>query len=741
MSTMQSSQILSNAVSDMQRFYGLEVTGEMDPATLKAMLRPRCGVPDKSVEQAENGVRRKRYALTGQKWDKNLLTYSIMNTTPKVGKVRTLEAIRRAFEVWERVTPLSFEEIAFQDITNNSQDALDIMLLFASGFHGDMSLFEGEGGSLAHAYYPGSGMGGDTHFDADEPWTLDNHDPSGIDLFLVAVHELGHALGLGHSDNPNAIMAPFYQYMDTKIFSLPEDDRNGIQMIYGSPDNAPTQDPPATADDDTAPNQDPTTTAPPDLDSTTTAPPDRDPTTTAPPDLDSTTTAPPDRDPTTTAPPDLDSTTTAPPDLDSTTTAPPDRDPTTTAPPDLDSTTTAPPDLDSTTTAPLDRDPTTTPDSPLETDPLSPTYTPDQPEPDPTYVHPLPPIPDPDPTIPWPDPVPVTPYIRRDEPRRPPNQPDHTAPNICDGDFDTVTMLRGEMFVFKGRWFWRVRRNRVLDNYPMPISVFWVGLPDDIDSGYERHDGKFVFFKGERYWVFREADMVPGYPQPLVEYGQGIPTDRIDTAIWWEPTGYTYFFRGDRYWRFNEESRTGDRDYPKPVSRWGKVPSSPKGAFLSDDGAYTYLYKGSKYWRFDNQKMKDDPDYPRSILKDFMGCDGVPGVDPDTDDTVTGRKWPTVDQPKPQPPVGSDPDEVDSETNKDYTNDVDYEPDAKDKEVDVVVRMAENEAKVMTLIMVTVPLVLVLFILLLIYAIINTLQKKEAPRLLVHCKRSLQEWV
>ncbi|XP_031657300.1 uncharacterized protein LOC109877676, partial [Oncorhynchus kisutch] len=244
---MRSSQILPNAVSDMQRFYGLEVTGEMDPAALKAMRRPRCGVPDKSVEQAENGVRRKRYALTG------------------------------------------------------------------------------------------------------------------------------------------------------------------------SPDNAPTQDPPATADDDTAPNQNPTTTAP--------------------------------------------------------------------------------PDLDSTTTAPLDRAPITTPDSPLETDPFSPTYTPDQQEPNPTYAPPLPPIPDPDPTIPWPDPVPVTPYIRRDEPRRPPKQPEHTAPNICDGDFDTVTMLRGEMFVFKGRWFWRVRRNLVLDNYPMPISVFWVGLPDDIDSDYERHDGKCVFFK------------------------------------------------------------------------------------------------------------------------------------------------------------------------------------------------------------------------------------------------------
>ncbi|XP_076878200.1 matrix metalloproteinase-15 isoform X2 [Brachyhypopomus gauderio] len=604
MSTMQSAQILSSAIKDMQRFYGLEVTGQLDAATLRAMQRPRCGVPDRFEDSNEGSVRRKRFALTGHRWDKDKLTFSIQNHSPSLGPEQSGEAIRKAFRVWQKVTPLRFEEVPYHDIKNGSEGP-DIMLLFASGYHGDMSLFDGEGGSLAHAFFPGPGMGGDTHFDSDEPWTLSQQEGTGIDLFLVAVHELGHALGLEHSSDPSATMAPFYQWMDTESFSLAEDDISGIQEIYGSPEIVTT---------------------------------------------------PPLPSPTTSY------RTSAWPEL--TSTVAPAR----------------------TTRAPV-----------------RPTQT-------------------------WVPPATRRPPRPRPKPK-PTGRPNQDAPDICEGDFDTVTVLRGEMFIFKGHWFWRVRRNRVLDNYPMPISFFWHGLPEDIDAAYERHDGKFVFFKGSQYWLFGEADVLPGYPQDLLRYGQGMP-DRVDAAVWWEPSGYTYFFRGDRYWRFNEEDWAVDKDYPRPISVWGSIPGSPKGAFLSDDGVHTYFYKGTKYWRFDNRRMKIDPGYPRSILNDFMGCRVHFDADPGTDEK------PELDGPEREGRNRDGEDYKDDEIEDESMSD-----DVDDEDEDKELREKHTDDHVMTLILVTIPLVLVLCILGVIYIILTTLQKKETPKVLVHCRRSFQEWV
>src|SRR6185369_11171775 len=50
-----------------------------------------------------------------------------------------------------------------------------------------------------------------------------------IDLVTVAAHEIGHSLGLGHSQVSTALMAPFYN--GSHRF-LDQDDINGIRTIY-----------------------------------------------------------------------------------------------------------------------------------------------------------------------------------------------------------------------------------------------------------------------------------------------------------------------------------------------------------------------------------------------------------------------------------------------------------------------------------------------------------------------------
>ena len=116
-----------------------------------------------------------------------------------------------------------------------------------TGFAADIRVgafsFDGPGGTLAHGYQPGvPGMFaqptlvGDIHFDHAEDWVDNLFDVAGngqYDFFTVALHELGHALGLGHSAVAGSVMWPTY---GGALRVLGPDDTAGIRAIYDIPE-------------------------------------------------------------------------------------------------------------------------------------------------------------------------------------------------------------------------------------------------------------------------------------------------------------------------------------------------------------------------------------------------------------------------------------------------------------------------------------------------------------------------
>ena len=150
------------------------------------------------------------------------LSYKISKypSTDRLSAREVDQEMERALNVWSNITELTFSQ------RTNGKVHIDIR--FESRQHGDGDPFDGVGGTLAHAFFPA--YGGDAHFDDSETWTINSY--KGTNLLQTAAHEFGHSLGLSHSDQYRALMAPFYRGYQSEV-RLDSDDITAIQALYG----------------------------------------------------------------------------------------------------------------------------------------------------------------------------------------------------------------------------------------------------------------------------------------------------------------------------------------------------------------------------------------------------------------------------------------------------------------------------------------------------------------------------
>ncbi len=184
------------------------------------------------------------------------LTYTINGSPNSLSQAQTNAAIETALAAWSSAADIEFTPTNQVGLS----DSIDISFVN----------IDGASRTLAQAYFPDdvnpTRIAGDIQFDLSESWEVGNSlGDRAFDLVWVAVHEIGHSLGLDHQEGGDTVLAP--SVSPNQFFtSLSSVDADAVQQLYAAaesnvviqPDDVPTLNGPV----DDVPSDSPTNETP-----------------------------------------------------------------------------------------------------------------------------------------------------------------------------------------------------------------------------------------------------------------------------------------------------------------------------------------------------------------------------------------------------------------------------------------------------------------------------------------------
>jgi hypothetical protein len=155
------------------------------------------------------------FSLEGAKWGSpelgtagGMVTWAVDNSISQV----ELQSINAAFAEWSEVANIQFQQVA-----STAESDID----FAN------SALDGTGnvlGVTGFSYSGGQLQSAEIQFDSGD-------NLSGSEFSLVAIHEIGHAIGLGHFNGDDAVMNSTANF---DLTGLEQSDIDGVVALYGA---------------------------------------------------------------------------------------------------------------------------------------------------------------------------------------------------------------------------------------------------------------------------------------------------------------------------------------------------------------------------------------------------------------------------------------------------------------------------------------------------------------------------